>query len=279
MTLIEVEGPTGIWEADTSICDDFASMAPVTGAALTMAVNNLWALTGRRLGLTSTTLRPCAKSDPTFISTYNSGYSLPPGLTAGLGNHAMAIVLSDLGGVSSVSCDSCFTPSRSTLHLPFPSTEVTEVNIAGDLIPTSEFAIFNRRLLVWQSPDNSSFPRRQDLTSPLGDPGTWGVTLTHGIPLPSDTPTIVGIYACQLAKRLSNQRCALPSTVQSISRQGISYQMVNPDYLEMGIVGLPDVDQWIVRMNPNRLQQRPVVASPDSIRSTSRHQTFPTPAP
>lgn len=55
-------------------------------------------------------------------------------------------------------------------------------------------------------------------------------------------------------------KCRLPRRVQTVSRQGVTYQMVDPtDIYRDGLTGLPEVDIWIASVNPNRLMGAPRV--------------------
>jgi hypothetical protein len=48
--------------------------------------------------------------------------------------------------------------------------------------------------------------------------------------------------------------------VTSVSRQGISYQMIDPtDILATGKTGLPEVDLWLSAVNPSHMQEPPRV--------------------
>lgn len=59
-------------------------------------------------------------------------------------------------------------------------------------------------------------------------------------------------------------KCRLPKRVQSISRQGVSMQMVDPVALfENMQTGISEVDLWITAVNPHRLSAPSAVSSPD----------------
>lgn len=274
--MLSIAGPCGNWPLDETICDDWASMPAVTGHAATIAVNNLWALTGRRFGTCTAVLRPCAKDDPYFHSTYNSGGSFPAGAVHLSPGIPFSILTVD-GSRSNIlaACDDCFRSGKAELQLPFRNVvSVDAFTIEATPQPVSGIAIFDGNILVRQSADaDPTFPDYQDLTRPLGEPNTWSIEVTYGLPLPPDTAAITGLYACELAKAMSGLKCSLPRKVESLSRQGITMQFVNSDYLQMGLVGHPDVDQWIVRLNPYRQQQPSGVFSPEMIRDRPRTRT------
>lgn len=58
--------------------------------------------------------------------------------------------------------------------------------------------------------------------------------------------------------------CRLPSRVTSISRQGVSYEVFNTGELfPNGRTGLPEIDLWLVSVNPHGRPGRATVWSPD----------------
>lgn len=91
------------------------------------------------------------------------------------------------------------------------------------------------------------------------------VEYTHG-----QMPPEAGIRA---AKRLADElqlsvsrpdECALPERVTSVSRQGLSFTMLDPqDFLEDGRTGIYEIDLFIKTANPIRARKKPKVFSPD----------------
>lgn len=278
MTTLTVPTPGGDWTLDTSVCSEWDELGAVTGRAATMAAELLWRLSGRRFGTRDVTLRPCNLGQPDLRSTYNSGFSFPPGLSALLSpTTPVAPSLTDLqSGDHTVCAAGCSSLGRAALTLPFPVLAVTDLTVESTSVPVtgagSSLAILDHRTVVRQ--DGEAFPATQDLTLPLGDPGTWSITVTVGTPLPADTPYVLGILACEMAKSMSNLKCRLPKTLQSLSRQGVSIQLVAEDYLQSGLVGVSEVDHWLVSVNPHRLQSPPTMATPESIARRPRQQTW-----
>jgi hypothetical protein len=262
------------WPLETSACSDWDDLAPVTGIASTIAANTLYRLSGRRYTSCSTTLRPCFTDTPNLASTYNAGlspFSPYPGVSL------IPVIVDGFPIRNTYACHSCSIRSRSAITLPFPVVSVDAVDIAGTTIDPAQFVVYDSRTIVWQSPDDppATFPTTQDLNAPAGDPSTWSLTITHGTPPPIDTAYITGIFACELAKMLADLPCALPRTVTNISRQGVTYTMVQNDFIEMGYVGIRTVDEWIHSVNPHRLASPPRVFSPDTISLAPRTQTWP----
>jgi len=74
-------------------------------------------------------------------------------------------------------------------------------------------------------------------------------------------------YARQLwLARQESAECQLPDRVTSISREGVSMEIFDPqDYLTNGKVGLPRVDTWLAGVNLTGKARRPAgVYTPDS---------------
>lgn len=91
------------------------------------------------------------------------------------------------------------------------------------------------------------------------------VTYSYGV-----DPTAMGrraakVLANQLLRaRVRPDECELPSRVTSISRQGISMTMLDPqDFLQDGRTGLYEVDLFLKSVNPDRARVRSRVFSPD----------------
>lgn len=64
--------------------------------------------------------------------------------------------------------------------------------------------------------------------------------------LPPGALRAVGKLAYELFMSSQGAPCALPDRVTSVSRQGVSWTMLDPmDFLDKGLTGLGSVDQWI----------------------------------
>lgn len=215
-----------------------------------LAVHVLWALTGRQFGVCPVIARPCPSN--CGVSIYPSGY-------AGLPFFPMWID----GGWRNVGCGcggTCSYQSPRVIHLAsrigLPVQEVTEVVIAGELLDDSEYKLEGDMLYRigadWPS---------QDLSSPLDEPGTWSVTYTRGIPPPPGAGKLVGLLAAEFLAACNGGKCRLPRRVRSVTRQGVSMDMLDPtDILESGFTGIPEIDIFIRAVNPHR------VASPARVR-------------
>lgn len=95
--------------------------------------------------------------------------------------------------------------------------------------------------------------------------GTTVVAYQHGRPPPAGGRDAAVTLAIELAKDLYGiAGCRLPRRVRSITRQGVSMELVDPaEFLDKGLVGLVSVDMWIRAVNPDAQAQEGYVWSPD----------------
>ena len=105
----------------------------------------------------------------------------------------------------------------------------------------------------------------------LAAPGaTWTpsnveVTYTYGTPPPTAGKNAARMLAIELVKLYEgDDTCALPQRVTSISRQGISYTVLdNQDFIDDLRTGLYSVDLFLKTANPDKARARARVFSPD----------------
>lgn len=215
-------------------------------AAENLAVQVLWALSGRQYGVCPVIARPCPQ-----------GYPYPYGYLIG-----GPLVVWDGANWRNVLCGcgpTCDWRAPTVVHLGsrvgLPVREVLEVVIGGELIDPSEYRLEGDLLYRIAAP----WPQ-QDLTRPLDEPGTWSVTFTRGTPPPLGTAKLVGQLAAEFLAACNGGKCRLPRRVQTVTRQGVTYQMVDPtDIYETGRTGIPEIDLWLSSVNPHRLTSAPEV--------------------
>lgn len=101
--------------------------------------------------------------------------------------------------------------------------------------------------------------------------GTTTAAYAYGIDPPLAGKLAVVEYASELGKAAApdcDMECRLPQRVRSVTRQGISFEVIDPlEFLEKGFTGLPGPDAWITATNPRRRPQAGRVWSPDINRS------------
>jgi hypothetical protein len=253
----DITGPCADWPV-TWTCDVDTLNPAVTGAAVSMATETLWALTGMRFGVCQVTLRPCARECQTgsfyddFGPPWASGSYPQPALIGGLWYN--------------LTCGSCTGDCSCTevseVRLPAPVNTIVEVKIDGTPMVSGAYRIDNNRLLV--RTDGQRWPRCNDLNLDDTEVGTWSVTATYGESLPAGAALAMGELACEIAKAAAGGDCRLPPGIQQLVRQGvtISYPDVG-ELFRQGRTGLYLVDMFVSTWNPYGLRQRSRVYNVD----------------
>lgn len=89
--------------------------------------------------------------------------------------------------------------------------------------------------------------------------------------LPANVRRAVDLLAAQLEAAATGGDCVLPERVTSVSRQGMSWTLLDPqDFFEKGRTGIYEVDLLISTINPSRAKRRARVFSPESPPGQSR---------
>lgn len=135
-----------------------------------------------------------------------------------------------------------------------PVREINTITISGTLVDPATYELLNGTLVNRDS--------------------GWGwcdgpvVTYTFG----SKPPALGRMAARRLANELilaadGDDSCALPSRATSVSRQGLTLQIFDPqDFMDKGHTGLYEVDLFIATVNPGKNKKRAKVFSPDQRR-------------
>lgn len=110
-----------------------------------------------------------------------------------------------------------------------------------------------------------------------GGGGCWdpcGMTVEYrwGVRPPVLGKLAVAALAEQFVKAVvCPEECRLPERITSVSRQGVSFQVFDPqDFMNEGRVGIYSVDMFLKSVNPDRAQKRARVWSPDMPQGRSR---------
>lgn len=98
-----------------------------------------------------------------------------------------------------------------------------------------------------------------------GTCGDLEVSYTFGsIPPAAGTAAATELANQFIWAATDDERCSLPARVTSVSRQGVSWTLLDQqDFLEQGRTGIYLVDLFIRAVNPTRALMRPRVFSPD----------------
>lgn len=92
------------------------------------------------------------------------------------------------------------------------------------------------------------------------------VSYTFGRMRPAGGELAVLTLATEIGRWMAGKSCQLPQRVQSVTRQGITYAMLDDlSFLDQGLTGIAGVDLWIKSVNPGGNRQQAVSWSPDRI--------------
>lgn len=119
--------------------------------------------------------------------------------------------------------------------------------------------------------DSSKYTLEDDAYLVRTDCIPW--TLRSGIEIQYSYGTLPPAMGRSAAIKLANQfllaysgsdACVLPERVQSITRQGVSMTILDPQtFLDKGLTGIYEVDLFISVANPSRAKKRAKIFSPD----------------
>lgn len=95
--------------------------------------------------------------------------------------------------------------------------------------------------------------------------GGVAITYSYGATVPKAGRIAARILANELVKAKDcPDECQLPTRVTSVSRQGVSYTILDPqEFLDKGRTGIYEIDLFLQATNPARALKKPRVFSPD----------------
>ena len=129
-----------------------------------------------------------------------------------------------------------------TRYLPSPVTSIAEVRVNGEVVPTDEYRLDDRR---WFVPirEGGLIPwPRQDMQLADGEDGTWKITAYAGQEPPRPLQLAAVELTCQLIRRWETGVCDLPDNTTSVTRDGVTISM---QARQEGKIGLPTVDSVV----------------------------------
>lgn len=137
-----------------------------------------------------------------------------------------------------------------------PVVEIESLEVGGQIVDPSFYRVGNKADLI------------------RVDGGCWdttaGVTVTykHGLNPPFAGRVAATYFADELvASYLDEDNCSLPDRVTSVSRQNISYDILDPQqFIVDGRTGVYQVDLFIRAANPTGASKKPKVFSADAPR-------------
>lgn len=242
--------PDHCWPVDTSCCSSFDEYSPdVQARAKALAGMTMRMLTGYNVGGCPVTLRPCSISCVSRSGGwYEQGGTFRPYINA-YGQWVNGCGCTH-GGCGCTALPSVYLGSVS---------RVVEVKVDGVVVPPANYAVHGDTLV---RTDGEPWPVCQDMAAADTEVGTFSVSIVRGAAVDGLGAYAAGRLACEFAKACTGKKCALPSNVTSVTRQGITYDMTTESFPN-GLTGIREVDLVIQRYNPNKMKAPPVVWSPD----------------
>jgi len=215
-----------------------------------MAVDYLYNWTGQQFGTCPVAVRPC-RADCSGSPLADPRRPFTPALIGGQWYNLAC-------GSCGEQCGCSFTPQ---LVLPGPVISIDEILIDGAVLPPSAYTLQNSRYLVRL--DGKLWPTCQDLTLATDQPGTWEISYTVGLPVPTGGQIAAGVLTRELAKAACNDdSCSLPARIKEITRQGVTVAVVDSfDDIDKGHTGIWIIDSWIASVT--KAPRRSAVYSPD----------------
>jgi hypothetical protein len=253
----------------TRPCEPWAAEFPCSGvpqstddeilaANLMVATEVLWALSGRRYGTCTETVRPCRREP---AGRLDARIWVAPEMWSWPRAWSYAC------GRCSGECGCAATPSIVLWRRPV--TAILDVVVDGETLTADAYRLDDHRRLV--RTDGEQWPTSQDPDAPDGSPGTWSVSYRWGTPPPTAGVAAVQTLACELTRGQLGLDCALPERVTSVSRQGISYTISDPtSLLDKGRTGIYTVDLFLAAVNPNGNKRPPMLLRADAPRRPAR---------
>jgi hypothetical protein len=154
--------------------------------------------------------------------------------------------------------DDCGCSASSYVQLRSDAVAISEVKVDGEVLDPSGYTLFDLGRLYrvggsWPCCGN-------DLTRADTEPGTWSISYSYGKEPPIGAAAAAEVLACELARAAAGLPCSLPERVTSVARQGVSFNILDPqDFLVGGRTGVYAVDLFLTSANPHRLVGRSAV--------------------
>ena len=227
--------------------------------AIRASIGVLSALLGHRYVVRCVTVRPCSPGRSS-IAPYvgiTTGGGWWVAYIDGAGNWQNYDPCTPAGA--------CDPTGRGAVHLPRrlgPILRVVGVEVDGlPLDPTT----WRLEGDVLYRSTGGAWPS-QDITVPLGSPGTWAVTYLAGTPPPAGTAQHVATLAREFFALCGDDpdyECRLPSDWVTVSREGVTVSRENvAAMITARKTGLPEVDLWLTAHNPHGLREPVRVTGP-----------------
>lgn len=208
----------------------------------------LWAFSGRKYHGTRTVTEryecPCSSS------TRRS--NVVPGPLGGVGNiydHTLDVLDTTAGG--GCGCTGTIGGRHMRLRLRgTPVRHVSQVKKGDTVLDASQYKIVNGSTL--------------QLTNTSMDVCGLEISYTYGVTVPVSGQRAARSMAQEFVKGWSGEECLLPDRVTNVSREGISFTIMDKqDFLDEGRTGIYEVDLFLRATNPDKARKPARIFSPD----------------
>lgn len=252
------------WAPNPALCSKWSTYSTAAQTYATRVASRvIWAATGRRFGLEQVLVRPSRPVQAPLYRTYPVGFAGYGFWTLfGVNGGAAFQIIGTCGcGPSAITGTSSCSCSGADISIPDEVASIVAVTIDGTVLDPTTYTLSGGYLT---RTDGQMWPTVQNFALPLGQVGTWSITYMQGTAVPADLNDAAGMYACQIGAAVTGGSCQLPNRVQSITRQGLDIQYIDPgNYLQENRTGYDLVDSIIATYNPHGLIQRARVLSLD----------------
>ena len=242
---------TNLWVTPTDLGTTY-SESVYADDACQMASNILWAMSGRKYSGTTTVTERYITAIDSFQYQGSSAKNFSPQLASG----QVYNVPSEDWNDSAYQSDGTSSISRIRLR----GKPVQEIHLVRSMYDG---------LIV--NPDAYYIAEHSTLIAYKGTPwppGNIEITYTYGSRPPVAGRQAALLFAIELVKLWEGDDCALPDRVTSVSRQGVSYTILdNQDFLENMRTGIYAIDLFIKTANPAKALAPSKVFSPDMPRA------------
>ena len=242
---------TNLWVTPSDLGTTY-SASEYADDACQVASNILWAMSGRKYNGSTTVTERYITSIDAFRYQGASAKNFFPYMIHGSVYNLPAEDWND----SAYQSDGTSSLSRLRLR----GQPVQEVHMMRSL--------YNGNII---SPDSYYIAEHSTLIAYNGTPwppGNVEVTYTYGAKVPAAGRMAAKTFAIELIRLWSGDDCALPDRVTSVSRQGVSYTILdNQDFLENMRIGIYEIDLFLKTANPSKALAPSKVFSPDKPRA------------
>lgn len=214
----------------------------------------LWSLTGRRYSAVTVTTESYDTRH-----TLLAGRDIRPVLRDG------SFYNDSFSTCRSCVCSGCGVRHRMRLR-GYPVQHIIDVWVSGCRLERDDYAVIDNSVLgLWN-------PRACNAACVT-------VEYSYGTGVPPGGKLAAVRLATELIAARQGEQCQLPERVTSVSRQGMSWTLLDPqEFLKDSRTGIYEIDLLLQALNPAKALARPRVFSPDLRRASAFNAAEPPPS-